>query len=105
MAKSLSAYMPESLIVSMPESPSDSIPSASLSSNDNRHQSAHDKPVLENAYDFNNIYFSVKTTESNYKERLELQMMTWFQVVKNKVSSCVWCTYVPILHIQAMDVV
>ena len=35
------------------------------------------------------IYFSVKTTERNYEERLALLMMTWFKVVENKVSSTV----------------
>ena len=55
---------------------------------DNNNQSVNDRPV-DYAYDFDNIYFSVKTTESNYKERLRLLMMTWFQVVNNKVSSCV----------------
>ena len=33
-----------------------------------------------------NIYFSVRTTESNYEERLMLLMMTWLQVVKHKVN-------------------
>ena len=32
-----------------------------------------------------NIYFTVKTTESNYEERLLLLMTTWLQIVKNKV--------------------
>ncbi|XP_065901381.1 beta-1,3-N-acetylglucosaminyltransferase radical fringe-like [Dysidea avara] len=33
-----------------------------------------------------NIYFSVRTTESNYEERLMLLMMTWLQVVKHKLT-------------------
>jgi len=32
-----------------------------------------------------NIHLSVKTTESNYEERLLLLITTWLQVVKNKV--------------------
>jgi len=77
--------IPENPSVSISESPNVFMPE-SLS--DNNNQSVNDKP-MEYAYDINNIYFSVKTTESNYKERLGLLMMTWFQVVNNKVSSCV----------------
>jgi len=33
----------------------------------------------------NNIYFSIKTTERNYEERLMLLMTTWFEVLENKV--------------------
>jgi len=31
------------------------------------------------------IYYSIKTTERYYEERLMLQMMTWFETVENKV--------------------
>jgi len=34
-----------------------------------------------------NIHLSVKTTESNYEERMKLLMMTWFEAVKNEVNS------------------
>ena len=32
-----------------------------------------------------NVYFTIKTTERNYKSRLSLLMMTWLQLVKHKV--------------------
>ena len=36
----------------------------------------------------NNIFFTVKTSMKNYRKRLTLLMLTWFQVVdKNKVCS------------------
>jgi len=37
-----------------------------------------------------NIYFTIKTTERNYKSRLSVLMMTWLQLVKHKV--CDDCT-------------
>ena len=32
------------------------------------------------------VYFSIKTTERYYEERLLLLMMTWFEVLENKVA-------------------
>jgi len=32
-----------------------------------------------------NVYFTIKTTERNYKSRLSLMLMTWLQLVKHKV--------------------
>jgi len=41
-----------------------------------------------NASDYvKNIYFSIKTTSKYHGTRLPVLMMTWFQVVKDKVSS------------------
>ena len=34
-----------------------------------------------------NIHLSVKTTESNYEDRMKLLMMTWFEAVKNEVTT------------------
>ena len=39
-----------------------------------------------------NIYFTVKTTASNYQDRLSTLILTWFQTVhKDDVSTVVTC--------------
>ena len=45
-----------------------------------------EEPVTKVNY-ADNVYFTIKTTETNYKSRLSLLMMTWLQLVKHKVHS------------------
>ncbi|XP_065900965.1 beta-1,3-N-acetylglucosaminyltransferase radical fringe-like isoform X2 [Dysidea avara] len=44
-----------------------------------------EEPVTKVNY-ADNVYFTIKTTETNYKSRLSLLMMTWLQLVKHKVA-------------------
>ena len=51
----------------------------------NKNYQVPKKTVMEQPNN-TDVYFSIKTTERNYEERLMLLMMTWFEVVKNKVA-------------------
>ena len=47
-----------------------------------------EEPVTKVSY-ADNVYFTIKTTETNYKSRLSLLMMTWLELVKHKVCESV----------------